>query len=641
MKINDKKYLFIIGAFLIILVIVLIYINRTNIYLENNTLEVKKGEEQKIEYHSNKDINITWESENNSIATVDNNGYVTGIGVGNTNIIGTYYIRDKKNILTCNIMVYQGNKDIDLNNIIVPDGEVIMQVKDSYDIPYTITPSNAYFYDIVYEIDDDSIISVENGKIISKKVGTASIKIIINKKIEKKIKINVVDEEILATMGKMVQEVKVSDKEITVKNNEKKEVLYEIVPNDAYIYRFKLESSDSNILEIDDKYIVGKKEGSAQVSLTINNITTKLTVKVITSVEKIVIDYYPKNVIKVDESLKINAKASPNPTEELLYTSSNPAVLEVNGNQITGKSQGVATVTITDKNNSVKETLNFNVFPRVGVVGDTNVFWQYKSLNSKVPKRADVTFFQKLVANGKGTMENNVYIYSKDNVTYRYDIKQSILSAGGKRAFMRIYYPENEDLSTLNTFNFMGGDGERDFNSLFNEIDKNPAIIQSGGIIILMCDSNINSNIEYTGAVAINATKFVMAITDQKEGVKNSIGGYSTGGTKIMQAANNFEYDKYIIFNSYYNWPTSANGAMNKDVIFYSPKGDHLSPQRDSTLAMMTKVNYTNVTIITNDSDFINKYGKHYLVINAGSAMDNGHGSGNITKSGLFAYACD
>ena len=108
-----------------------------------------------------------------------------------------------------------------------------------------------------------------------------------------------------------------------------------------------------------------------------------------------------------------------------------------------------------------------------------------------------------------------------------------------------------------------------------------------------------------------------------------------------MQSTNDFNYDKYIIFNSYYNWPTSAYGAMNKEVIFYSPYGDHLSSQREVTLSMMTKSNYTNVTIVTNDKNFIDKYSKYYLVVNPGSTMSNGHGFDNITKSGLFAYACD
>ena len=638
---GNKKYLFIGGFIILIIVFIsIMLITNNDIVLKNKEIEIRINDTIKIEYENKKNRNVTWTSDNSNVAIIDEEGYIVGIDAGKTNIIGTYYVGNKKKEVFCQINVYQGNKDIVLKNISVPDGEIIMPVNDSYDIPITIIPKNAYLYDKTFKIADESIVEIENGKVISKKVGKTTMEMIINNEIVKNININVVNEDILSRMGKLIENASLEKDEMTIKVGERKEVFYKIEPRDAYIYRFKLESSNSDIVDVDDKYIIGKKEGNAKVSVQINNYRFELNVSVKTRIEKIVFDYYPKNVIKTGEKITIKARAYPNEKEELLYSSSDPNVIEIENNSIIGKNNGTAVISVHDNSKTIEEKITITVYPRVGVFNDTNVFWQYKSLNSKVPTKADVSFFQKLVSDGKGSLNNGNYVFTKDNITYNYNISKSLLSAGGKSGLVRIYYPLNTDLSTLNTFNFMGGDGERDFNSLFGEIDKNPSLIQSGGIIILMCDSN-NLNVDYSGDIAIYATKFVMAITNQQNGVKNSIGGYSTGGTKIMLAANKFDYDKYIIFNSYYNWPTSANGAMNKDVIFYSPKGDHLSPQRDSTLSMMTKVNYSNVTIVTNDNEFISKYVNKYLVINPGSTMDNGHGFNNIIKSGLFAYACD
>ena len=355
----------------------------------------------------------------------------------------------------------------------------------------------------------------------------------INDNIEKDIKINVVDENILSRMGAIVKEVSIENENIKIKKGSSREIIYKVTPSNAYIYRFKMESSNPDIVMVDNKNIIGRKEGSATVLLTVNNFQLSFSVDVINPVKKINIDYYPKKVIKIGEIVNINAKAYPNDTERLVYTSSNPDVLEiVNNDQIVGKKEGSASIEIASTDKSVKETLNFTVYPKTGIINDTNMFWQYKSLNSKIPKRAGKEFFNKLASEGKGFINNNIYSISKDGIKYDYDINNSILSYSGKKAYVRVYYPENTDLSTLNTFNFMGGDGERDFGGYYSKIDQNPSIIQSGGIIILMCDSNRYSNIEYTGKAAINATKFVLAITSQRQGVKNSIGGYSTGELK-------------------------------------------------------------------------------------------------------------
>ncbi len=183
----------------------------------------------------------------------------------------------------------------------------------------------------------------------------------------------------------------------------------------------------------------------------------------------------------------------------------------------------------------------------------------------------------------------------------------------------------------------MGGDGEMTFHGLFGSIEKDISIIDNnGGIVILVAEGN---NTEFNQYVGVLSTKFVQACVKQKSGVRNSIIGFSTGGTKVMGAANLHNYDRVIVFSSYYNWAGTANNLKNKEIMFYIPNGDTLYKQAKETLRDMKKAGYTNVTIVTNSSELINLYKDTFLVINVGSLMTNAHVTKNVTDSNVISYA--
>ena len=132
---------------------------------------------------------------------------------------------------------------------------------------------------------------------------------------------------------------------------------------------------------------------------------------------------------------------------------------------------------------------------------------------------------------------------------------------------------------------------------------------------------------------------FYYILKNIKNNVKNSILGFSTGGTKVMASANMFDYDKVIVFSSYYNWPTSAEKVKNKEVLFYIPASDHLYNQAKTTLNSMK--DYKNVTVISNNNEMTKLFSDSYLVINPGNNMRSGHLSVNVELSGIIPYAND
>ena len=202
---------------------------------------------------------------------------------------------------------------------------------------------------------------------------------------------------------------------------------------------------------------------------------------------------------------------------------------------------------------------------------------------------------------------------------------------------MRFYYPENTDLSTLNTFTYMGGDGEKNFSMLFSDIEEDRTIINSAGIVILVAEGD-NTSFDYRAGAY--STKFVQNIIKQKSNTRNSIAGFSTGGSKVFSAANHNNYDRIIVFSARNDdVEFLANKLKNKEILYYIPNRDSLYNYAKNTLNTLKRYGYKNVTLITNSQELINLFKNDFLVINPGQLMESSHTKTNVINSNLFSYA--
>ena len=233
------------------------------------------------------------------------------------------------------------------------------------------------------------------------------------------------------------------------------------------------------------------KTGTTIISITINNqITESINIEVKNKLDSITFNYSPKEVLKVGDTITLYPSLFPTNAkdEKIVYESSNSNVLSVTENgTIRAKKTGIATITIKSEDESIKKTLSFTILNSIGLINSTQYIWDFSKSDDVIPKRADNSFFMELAKKGRGTLSNDIYTYQK----YSYNISNSILTIDGKNKIqMRIYYPENKDLSSLNTFTFLGGLYEENFGSYFSTIDKNTYIIKSSGIIILIPSGN-------------------------------------------------------------------------------------------------------------------------------------------------------
>lgn len=113
-------------------------------------------------------IDWTWAVGDDTIATVDSNGVVTGIKGGSTLV--TVTSADGKFTASCPVTVSQPLQGIALSNI-----DLVINRTDNADINCTLTPADTTDTDIVFEIADNSIAKLNGSKVVAVGNGTTTL----------------------------------------------------------------------------------------------------------------------------------------------------------------------------------------------------------------------------------------------------------------------------------------------------------------------------------------------------------------------------------------------------------------------------------------------------------------------------------
>ena len=197
-----NKVLNYIITFLLITIAIILFIKFNNnrddftFKINDNDLTLVVESSTIIDYTiSDKSIPITWKSDNPNIVTVDDNGRIIGKSIGLTTITGQATKNGNTKYIYCAINIVAENYNIKLENISLPDGEILMSINSSYEIPITYEPNNAYIKSINYKTNNNNI-SVNDGIIKGIKSGETLLTITVNDYISKQIKVNVIDKQI-------------------------------------------------------------------------------------------------------------------------------------------------------------------------------------------------------------------------------------------------------------------------------------------------------------------------------------------------------------------------------------------------------------------------------------------------------------
>lgn len=184
---SSKRILLIIIAVILLAIIIFLLLHRcgnnkikiSQINLTPTRLNLKVGEQQKIYANifptNASNSNVTWSIGDTNIATVDDNGLVTGVSDGTTLVVAT--ANDDSGIVG-SATVTVGNELPELEQIQLNRSTYTICVGKSVMVELTPVPSTASLSDVQYSILDTSIATVDStGRIKGIQVGNTTITI--------------------------------------------------------------------------------------------------------------------------------------------------------------------------------------------------------------------------------------------------------------------------------------------------------------------------------------------------------------------------------------------------------------------------------------------------------------------------------
>ena len=305
--------------------------------------------------------NVTWSSNNTKIATVDNNGKVKALKVGNTTIIATS--TDGSNVSAkCKIKVLQRVTKVKLNKSVVNLSKKGKTAK----LKATVYPNNAYDKSINWTSNNKKVATVDkNGKI--KATTNKGVTYIIAKTKDGSNK----SAKLLVVVGPKVQKITLNKSSVTV-NRSTKNITYRLkksIKNKNATYKaVDWYTSNKNIATVDSNgKVTVRKKGTVTITAKAKDGSNKaakckITVKQLVTKLSYNSKKQAKEVYK-NKTIKFNVIVTPNNANNkgIIYSSSNKKVATVTSKGIIkGIKEGTVTITAKAKDDS-KKTVKLKV----------------------------------------------------------------------------------------------------------------------------------------------------------------------------------------------------------------------------------------------------------------------------------------
>ena len=344
-----------------------------NLAPSNSAIEI----EEKLQINATIEPNtseetLIWVSSNSKVATVDQNGLVTGKSHGTVTITATG--RDSMVANSVKVTVQTAPKSISLN-ITEKTIDLSTDAK-SFQLIGTISPSTANVYlEQTWTSDNTSVANVDNnGRVTALKNGDATITVSTGNKKTATCKVTVVTSPTGIALDKNRATVNLSGTKTV-------DLTATLTPKTANIYDDLQWSSDSASAKVEKtgKYtarVTGVSNGNAKITVsTGNGYKAECIVTVETKIIGITVSPNETEV-EVGSTVTLTATKKPSigSTEGLVWSSSNNRVAKVNDDGVvTGIAQGTVTITIKSSSGLVKTKAKVTVVQSpTGITLDKN-----------------------------------------------------------------------------------------------------------------------------------------------------------------------------------------------------------------------------------------------------------------------------
>ena len=252
---------------------------------EETTLDLNKTKEETITATTEpKDAKITWSSSDEKVATVDENGKITGVAIGETTITAT---AEDGGIAECIVTVKDttdGETEVKLNKENI---ELDLGGTKEEQLSATVTPNEL---EVTWTSSDEKIAKVdETGKVTGIKAGTAEITAKAKDGTKATCKVTVTDEKGIAKEPEKI-EMNITNPTISMDRTKELQIEVKIEPEGSNTnVKLTYKSSNEKVATVDENGKVTIKEpGETIISVMTENGKIALTnLNVVKTIEEV------------------------------------------------------------------------------------------------------------------------------------------------------------------------------------------------------------------------------------------------------------------------------------------------------------------------------------------------------------------
>lgn len=327
-----------------------ISVSVTGVSLDKTEIVLVEGSSQTltatVEPTNATNKNVTWSSDHEAIATVDQNGTVTARNGGQATITVTTKDGSKTATCTVNVRVHIG---VPVQSVGLNQTTLELKAGNTATLTATVSPESATDKTVTWTSDKPEIAAVEGGTVTAKAEGTA----IITAKAGNKTATCTVT---VTKADVAVESVTLDKTSLELKAGNNATLTATVSPDNATDRTVTWESNATNIATVDNNgAVTAKAAGTATITAKAGEqtATCKITVtKADVKVTQITIS--GKNTLNVNETTTLIANVQPGDATNntVVWTSENPDVVKVENGKVTALMPGQAVIKATAQDGS-------------------------------------------------------------------------------------------------------------------------------------------------------------------------------------------------------------------------------------------------------------------------------------------------
>ena len=337
----------------------------TTIIINHKNLALKVGENVELNADvlnaKNSNPVVLWMSDDTAIASVTDDGIVTGNSEGTTVIRAIYNGIEEE----CSVVVTAN--EVQVKSIKIVQGDISLKKGEGTLLQIETSPEDAKTGNLTYSTDNSAVATVSNiGYVNAINVGTTTITVKTDSGLSSSITVRVTDNG-----STIIQptSVVIYGLEKTLVAGGTSKILFDVLPSNATNKTVSWSSSDPSIASVDaNNVITGHKAGTCTITVsTSNNLTARYDVTVGSSTVAVTgITVTNGNTYNMQVGYVKRIQYSVKPTnatnKKVMFSSSNPSVAAVDSNGLVAANQaGTALITLTTEDGRKTAIIVVNV----------------------------------------------------------------------------------------------------------------------------------------------------------------------------------------------------------------------------------------------------------------------------------------